>query len=112
MSKFFQAKAFLSYWLNGVDEHSLHSPFFYDFYTKVVKQQPTPNIPAENLRAQLLNSHLSLPINDLGAGSVLKSTNRLVKDIARHSLSQTRFSALYSRVIQFYQCKHVIELGT
>jgi predicted O-methyltransferase YrrM len=112
VSNFFQAKAFLSYWLTSVDEHSLHSPFFYDFYTKIVKRQQMPNVLAENLRAQLLNSTLSLQINDLGAGSVLKSTKRLVKDIAKNSLSQTKFSALYSRVVQFYRCKHVIELGT
>lgn len=112
MSKFFQAKAFLSYWLNCVDEHSLHSPFFYDFYTKVVKKNPTPNEAAERLRAELLNSTLTLDINDLGAGSVLKSKQRHVKDIARHSLSTNKFSALYSRVLAFYQCKQVIELGT
>lgn len=112
MSKIFQAKAFLSYWLNCVDEHSLHSPFFYDFYTKVVKQETVINSHAERLRKQLLESTLSIEINDLGAGSVIKSNQRQVKDIARHSLSEAKFSALYARVIQYYQCKKVIELGT
>lgn len=112
MSKFFQAKAYLSYWLNCVDEHSLHSPFFYDFYTKVVKKKSNNNEEAERLRSQLLHSDLIVYINDLGAGSVLKSKQRPVKHIAKHSLSNAKFSALYSRVIQFYQCKEVIELGT
>ncbi|GCC53377.1 class I SAM-dependent methyltransferase [Chryseotalea sanaruensis] len=112
MSKFFQAKAYLSYWLNCVDEHSLHSPFFYDFYTKVVKKNSIYNEEAERLRAQLLKSELTVDINDLGAGSVLKSKQRHVKDIAKHSLSNAKFSSLYSRVIQFYQCNQVIELGT
>lgn len=112
MSKFFQAKAFLSYWLNCVDEHSLHSPFFYDFYTKVVKKKALPNPEAENLRTQLLNSKRTIDINDLGAGSVLNSNQRQIKDIAKYSLSDAKFSALYSRVINFYQCKHIIELGT
>lgn len=112
MSKIFQAKAFFKYWLNCVDEHSLHSPFFFDFYTKVVKQKITTNPIAEKLREQLLDSTLSVNVKDLGAGSVLPSNNRLVKDIATHSLSQSKFSSLYSRVIEFYQCKQVIELGT
>lgn len=112
MSKFFQAKAFLSYWLNCVDEHSLHSPFFYDFHTKVVKKKAQLNPEAENLRKQLLDSTRTIDINDLGAGSVINSRQRQVKDIAKYSLSDAKFSALYSRVIQFYQCEHVIELGT
>jgi predicted O-methyltransferase YrrM len=112
VSKFFQAKAFLSYWLNCVDEHSLHSPFFYDFHTKVVKKKAQLNPEAENLRKQLLNSTQTIDINDLGAGSVINSRQRQIKDIAKHSLSDAKFSALYSRVIQFYHCKHIIELGT
>ncbi len=70
------------------------------------------NAKAEALRTKLLQSSLSIPIQDLGAGSVIKGEQRLVKEIARYSLSSKEFSALYARVIQFYQCQHVIELGT
>lgn len=112
MATFHQLKSYCSYWLLNVDEHSLHSPFFYDFYTKVVKATSDPLSPAETLRTSLLKSSLSVTVQDLGAGSVLASNERWVKDIARVSLSHQKFSALYARVIDYFQCKQVLELGT
>jgi predicted O-methyltransferase YrrM len=112
VATFFQLKSFLSYWLNSVDEHSLHSPFFYDFYTKVVKQVSPENALAEKLRSDLLKSDLTLTLNDLGAGSVITSTTRKVSDIARISLSPIKYSQLYARTIAFFKCKNCVELGT
>lgn len=112
MSTLHQLKSYCSYWLLNVDEHSLHSPFFYDFYTKIVKARSEPSVIAEKLRADLLKSSLSITVQDLGAGSVLTSPERSVKDIANVSLSQKKFSALYARVISHFQFKQVLELGT
>lgn len=112
MATFHQLKSYCSYWLLNVDEHSLHSPFFYDFYTKIVKATSAPFLTAEKLRANLLMSNLSVTVQDLGAGSVLASAERNVKDIANVSLSHQKFSALYARVIDHFQCKQVLELGT
>lgn len=107
-----QVKSYARYWLLNVDEHSLHSPFFYDFYTKVVKRKYDPNPQAEKLRADLVKSTLSLELTELGAGSVLPTSRRKVSDVARVSLSSVKFSALYARTIDFFQCKNVLELGT
>lgn len=112
MPTFSQLTAYAHYWLHAVDEHSLHSPFFYDFYTRVVKGKTEPLVTAENLRNQLLNSNLKIEVTDLGAGSVVKGNTRLVRDIARHSVSPAKYSALYKRAIQFFACKNVVELGT
>lgn len=112
MVSFFQVKSFLSYWLNSVDEHSLHSPFFYDFYTKVVKKKPAPYDVAERLRQQLVSSKKTIAINDLGAGSVLSSTNRAINDIARVSVSPAKYGMLYNRCIEHFRCKYILELGT
>lgn len=112
MASFFQVKSFLSYWLNSVDEHSLHSPFFYDFYTKVVKRKTEPYDVAEKLRQQLVSSKKTIAINDLGAGSVLSSTNRAINDIARVSVSPAKYGMLYKRCIEHFRCKHILELGT
>jgi predicted O-methyltransferase YrrM len=109
---FFQVKSFLSYWLHSVDEHSLHSPFFYDFYTKVVKPVSPPNALAEKLRSNLLKSDLTLTLTDLGAGSVVRSNTRKVSEIARTSLSPAKYSQLYARTLAYFHCKNCVELGT
>jgi precorrin-6B methylase 2 len=108
----FQINAFFRYWLLCVDEHSLHSPFFFDFYSKVVKTKSASLASAEKLRQQLLRSNLSIHIDELGAGSVISSTPRRVSDIARVSLSHLRYSKLYARAIQYFKSRHVLELGT
>ncbi len=112
MPTFFQLSSFLSYWLNSVDEHSLHSPFFYDFYTQVVKQVSPQNALAEKLRSNLLKSDLTLALNDLGIGSVITSNTRKVSDIARVSLSPAKYSQLYVRTLAHFKCKNCVELGT
>jgi predicted O-methyltransferase YrrM len=109
---FSQVTSYASYWLTAVDEHSLHSPFFYDFYTRVVKAKSHPLAIAENLRTRLLNSTLTVNIADLGAGSVLKSNTRTVRDITRVSVSAAKYSALFARAIAHFTCKTVVELGT
>src|SRR5688572_15110956 len=113
MSKAFQVKSYLTYWLDAVDEHSLHSPFFFDFHNKVVKQ-PTSldNTNIETLRKALLNDRRIIQVEDLGAGSqAMKGSARRISDIARTTLSAEKFSKLYQRVIEYYIARNVIELG-
>jgi predicted O-methyltransferase YrrM len=109
--KFFQANAYLSYWLDAVDEHSLHSPFFFDFYTRIVKKNKTglPIEKAEKLRSQLLRDNRILKDNDPGSGS---SSPRQIKLIAQHSVSPVSISSLYSDTIDHFKAKNIVELGT
>lgn len=109
--KFFQTKAFLSYWLDAVDEHSLHSPFFFDFYANVVKRNTNPDgfEQFEKLRRKLLNDSRTLSIHDPGSGN---KTSRAVSEIANSSLSPAKFSQLYARIINHIKAQQVIELGT
>lgn len=137
--KLFQIGSFVKYWLHAVDAHSLHSPFFYEFYTKVVLPQSTGNARGRNsqeqsvgsdssrlasnderpfdrieaIRASLLDNHQTLNINDLGAGSKHhRGPERSIADIARHSLSSEKYSKLYHRAITHFGARHVLELGT
>jgi len=111
----FQVKSYLSYWLDAVDDHSLHSPFLYDFYNTIL--HPSGDDKKfeiiEELRKQLLADHRIIDLQDLGAGSVTRQgSSRKIADIARTSLSQTRFSELYARIIQKFQHKNILETGT
>jgi predicted O-methyltransferase YrrM len=113
VSAFFRIKSFFSYWLNAVDEHSLHSPFFFDLYTSQIKASAGSHqfTHIEALRRKLLRDERAIDINDLGVKAKEKS-RRKISDIARTSLSTPRFSLLYLRLASYFQARSIIELGT
>jgi predicted O-methyltransferase YrrM len=54
-----------------------------------------------------------IEVEDFGAGSaVIKSNKRVVKDIAASSLKPKKISQLLFRMVQYYQPKTILELGT
>jgi predicted O-methyltransferase YrrM len=111
----FQIKSFLKYWLEAVDGHSLHSPFMFDLYEKVVraKDEGTDFSMNERLRSKLLDNPTQLLIHDdFGANAKKKSKERTVKDIASSSLSSEKFSRLYARIARYQGSRNIIELGT
>lgn len=116
MSKLFQAKAFINHWLDAVEAHSLHSPFFFDFFDKVIKQKSEEDFSAiEKIRTSLLSNQSILDIEDLGAGSSsknLKNNKRKIADIAATSLTPAHLAQLYFRVCQYTEVHNVVELGT
>lgn len=108
-------KEWIQYFHLKVDEHALHSPFFYDFYRDLLKepQMINGNIEIENLRKEFLESTQEIEVNDLGAGSQIENTpNRKVSNIAKYSLSSTKFSVFLYRLIKKYKLKNILELGT
>ncbi len=116
MSKLFQIKSYFNHWLNAVDAHSIHSPFFFDFYNKVIKKenQNAPDFAAiEELRHKLLVNTTEVTINDLGAKSThFKKDSRTLSRIAETSLSPATYCRLYHRIIHYIEATHILELGT
>ncbi|HRJ30032.1 MAG TPA: class I SAM-dependent methyltransferase [Cyclobacteriaceae bacterium] len=113
MSAFFKIKTYFNYWLDAVDEHSLHAPFLFDFYTKIIKREVIDVPLIESLRKQLSNDHRVVEVEDFGAGSKhLAGEKRKISDIAKLSLSDAKFSTLYSRIAGYCKAKTIIELGT
>jgi len=112
---FFLLKEYIRYFHFKTDEHSLHSPFFYQFYHKLIKEK-TYNEAWDNIelnRKDLLKNESEITIFDLGAGSkVEKSPKRKLKSIAKYSLTTARFSQFLFRLIQYYNFSNIIELGT
>jgi len=96
-----------------MDEHSLHSPFLFDLYTKVIKLNSGEISEIENLRSQLLQDEREISVEDFGKGSKhLKTQNRKIQDIAQTSLSPAKFSQLYLRLALHCKSKNSIETGT
>ncbi len=114
MPTLFQIKTFLTYWLEAVDGHSLHSPFLFDFYINVVKHKNQSDfIHFEAIRNKLTHDERDVTYPDLGSGSRhSNSSTRKIKHIAKTSLSSSKYSMLYNRIVKHYKAKSVIELGT
>lgn len=112
-SPFFSVRAFLSWWLEAVDQHSLHSPFFFDFYTRVVRGTSLPENHSnlESLRRRLLDDTTRIPVKDLGTGGHYPAS-RSIAEIAHKTLSDPAFCALYFRLATTYTSSRIIELGT
>lgn len=106
---------YLLYYLKAIDEHSLHSPYIYEFYSNVIK--PDFDHPLfvqiEKARQDLLTNHKEIMVNDFGAGTYTNnSKTRKISDISKHSLSPARQSRLLYRIIRYINPNHIIELGT
>ncbi|QOI97804.1 MAG: class I SAM-dependent methyltransferase [Flammeovirgaceae bacterium] len=113
MSPFFKIKTYLNYWLDAVDEHSLHAPFLFDFYTNTIRRETGELIAIENLRKKLLKDERTIEVTDFGKGS--KHTNastRKISEIAETSLTPAKHASLYHRIIMARKPKTIVELGT
>jgi len=113
-AKFFQLKSYFTYWLDAVDDHSLHSPFLFDFYKNVLKKEPQPvSDTLKKIRERLLLDDRVIHVTDFGAGSLtLRSRERKISDITSVSTTPEKYSQLYSRMLKRYGSIDIVELGT
>ena len=97
-----------------MNAHGLHSPFVYEFYTKVVKSAKKRNENRiEKLRKSLIKDQSIVEVSDLGAGSKSsKSTQRKINEITKSASIPPKFGRLIQAIIGFYNCKELLELGT
>lgn len=112
MQRLHRYRAYLSYWLNAIDEHSLHAPFLFRFVTEVLRATHTVDPEVEELRARLLCDKSEIEVRDLSSKANHYPTVRRVSAIARRSLSPAYLSSLYQRMINYYRCETIVELGT
>lgn len=103
--------SFIRYFLLCVNEHSLHSPFVYDIYTKVIKPSKKSrgyrNIEAE--RKKLLRNKTSIQLTDMGTGG---KQSRRIGEIASKSLTKPWKSVLIKNLGEYIEARNVLELGT
>lgn len=95
--------------------HGVHSPFVYDFIEKVLNNRSSVQYfnTIEQKRETFRADKTVLKLQDYGAGSRISSTSeRTVKKIASSSLKPKKFGQLFFKIVQHYQYKSVVELGT
>lgn len=108
---------FLKYYLAAANSkgHGTHSPFIFDFITKVLndRKRYADYARVEQLRHDLLKNPSVLDIKDMGAGSGADHTNqRSVASIAKHAAKPKKYGQLLYRMIKHYQPHTILELGT
>lgn len=111
------AGKFLKYWFTSSNAkgHGIHSPFVFDLIQNVLnsKEESAKSGEIEKLREELLKNKTQITITDLGAGS--RNSNHKVKtisNIASTALKPKRYNRLLYNLIQHYDLKSAIELGT
>ncbi|GAB3888638.1 O-methyltransferase [Spirosoma agri] len=109
-------RAYLRYLARARDEHSLHSPFLFALYTRVIRTDNRADAafkPIRSLQRTLRKNQQIIAITDFGAGSKVNSSRqRTIGDIARNSQKPARFGRLLFRLIRRFDAKRIIDLGT
>ncbi len=110
----YEAKKYLQYKLKAKNEHGIHSPFVFTLYTEVIKTKEKYYAYDElnKLRLQLLRNNKVIEVTDLGAGSKKLNKKRKISDIARVSVVQKKYGELLFRLVNYFQPKTILELGT
>ncbi len=108
-------KYYLQFLFASKNEHSLHSPFVFELYTKII--QPKTKFPVfeqiENLRKKLLKNRTIINITDFGAGSRTYKTNqREIRQIAKSAEKKPKFGKLLFCLIQYFKPSTIFDLGT
>lgn len=106
---------YFKYLLASVNQHGVHSPFVYKLITEVIydKTRFSDYKVVENARKKLLKDSRVIEITDLGAGSLLKKSNkRKVKEIAASAAKPAKHGKLLYRLVKHFKPQKVLELGT
>lgn len=113
MASFYQVRAFVNHWLDKVDQHSIHSPYFFDFYDKVIRSgsEPVCATAIENIRSKLLHNPTEIVVEDYGTGRA-RDPRRRLGDIVAHSTNPSSYAQLMLRICEHTGAKKIVELGT
>ncbi len=105
---------YLKYFFEAVDDHSLHSPYMFDLYSKVLKKGIRTGLPASvrQIRAACRKNRQRLDTRNPGAGSGRRGRVRSVRNIARVSGSSEKTCRLLSALAGYYHPQKIVELGT
>lgn len=95
--------------------HGIHSPFVYDFVTKVLfsRKDFGDYVRIAEIRNYLTGLSDLLQVRDMGSASGIFSTQeRQVSSMLKHSSVSLKFGKLLYRIAEYYKPPGIVELGT
>ena len=107
-------KAYWKYRRSAVNEHKIHSPYVFEFYNEIIKKtNEVDDSYIRMIRSTLTIDHRDIRINDLGQGSKKSdSEKRRISELVRVQSISKKYGRLLSRIVEHYQLKNCLELGT
>lgn len=115
MDYWFTARSLLRYLLKSKTKYYIHSPFVFQFINEVLNDKRSYYCYSEIevLRMLLRQSAEEIELIDMGAGmSGQKNKKVAVSQIAKNSLKSKKYAQLLFRIVNYYNCKNILELGT
>jgi len=105
------------YRAKAIDKYKIHSPFLYDFVTKVLEDKTAYEEYNKigQARKELFRSRRSIEVIDFGASarSYPYSTSvKRIDKIAGKTEQPVKFSRLLFRISRYYKPQSILELGT
>lgn len=104
---------YMEYLFAARGKHSVHSPFLYDFVTKVINgYNGHPYFEkVEKIRSDMLRSEAKIEVEDFGARQKDKYKTSISK-LASKAAKRAKYCKLLYRIIAEYQPQICVELGT
>ncbi len=109
------AKRYIRHLTESAGANKLHSPFAYEFFTNVLEDERRyySFLLIEKRRKRLLRDRTLIEVTELGAGSrVQHNAKRRISEIARHAAKRPKYCRLLFRIVNYFNPKHILELGT
>lgn len=111
----FRIKKYTNYLLTSGNSHSIHSPFVFDLYTRVIRDNTAFYAfeKVEAIRAKMLLSEKRILVEDFGTGS--ESSNKKIlslKYITNHYVKPRKYGQLLFRLVNHFQPENILEIGT
>ncbi|WP_166386313.1 MULTISPECIES: O-methyltransferase [unclassified Polaribacter] len=108
-------KEYLRFLVKSSNQHGVHSPFVYDLVTTCFYKKTDPKLFKlfSKTKQQLLDNKSLIKVTDFGAGSkIFKNNERQVSKIAKIAGLSNKKAKLLIRIIQYFEPKNVLEIGT
>ncbi len=105
---------FLIYFFSSGNEHSVHSPFVFDFVTNVLnarKNKPTYH-EIELIRSKMLRSKTSIKVLPLGARKNEEAQEIALRTVVKRTSKQAKYAELLERICHYYQPQYAVEIGS
>lgn len=105
----------IKYYFKAQTLYNVHSPFIYDFTINIIDDDRYYYAfeKLDRVRFKLLQNQTMIPIVDFGAGSRTgQAPERPVSKMAKTLLTSKEMGAILFKIVNHYQCKKILELGT